>query len=47
MNTLKKAYYAFMYGVTDGIMWLCVDNRDHWAYWWYKSEDYRKKRDAV
>lgn len=43
---MKKAYYNAMYHVTDSIMWLNVDDRDHWARWWDISEGYRAKRDS-
>lgn len=47
MNKLKRAYYAFMYELTDNIMWLAVDDREHWGRWWDISEAYREKRDLV
>ena len=53
MNKIKRAYYAFMYEVTDSIMWQFVNDgqgehgRDRWNRWWNISEDYRAKRDAV
>lgn len=47
MKRLKQAYYAFMYNITDAIMWVVVDDRDHWARWWDISEGYREKMAAV
>lgn len=42
---MKKIYCSVMYEVTDSIMWLFVNNRNHWAHWWNTSEYYRRQRD--
>lgn len=44
---MKKLYYQAMYDLCDFIMWLRVDNREHFAGWWEASEYYRRKRDAA
>lgn len=44
---MKKLYYSVMFDVTDFIMWLNINDREHWARWWQTSQMYRIKRDAA
>lgn len=51
MKTLKKAYYGFMYELTDAIMWFGISgykqNPEAFVRFWNISNEYRLKRDAV
>lgn len=43
---MKKAYYSFMYELTQTIMLLAPHDRQHFARWWEASEYYRRLRNA-
>lgn len=51
MNKIKKAYYGFMYEVTNLAAWYSIagygGNNETFVRFWRISNDYRAKRDAV
>lgn len=44
---MKRAYYDFMYDLTNTIMWIMPYEEAHFNHWFKVSERYRNKRDAV